>query len=464
MESRILDIKDKICGGQTSYIEQAQNYLQAIQDKNNQINAFCRTMEDCALLTAADADAAHKSGESLGLLAGIPMAVKDNIVIKGVQCNAGSKALEGYKPTYDASVIQTLKANNAVILGKTNMKEFAMGGYYASPVCNPIDSDYCTEDGAAAAVAAGIAVYALGSDSDGGIIRSAAQCGIVGLRPTYGSVSRNGLVAYVSGCDQIGVLAASVKDAAIVYDTIKGHDPKDQTSIKGTPSAPIHDKLDGCLAGKRIGIVEELWQDLDFETQKALQEAVGFYKDNGVQIVKLSLPILKYAAAANCIIACAEASSNLGKYDGIRYGYCVQKYNDVNDMITRTRTEGFGREVQKKVMLGTYFLSLGHYKTYFEKAQSIRARITEELNSALDGCDALVTPACKTSKTLVSSLALPWQDAYTLPAVLAGLPAVSVPCGKYSNGLPIGMQLIGKRLGEQAILSLGYSFCSSKLQ
>lgn len=464
MESKILDIKDKVRIGQTSYLEQAQNYLQAIQDKNNQFNAFCRVMDDSALLAAADADIAQKNGESQRLIAGIPMAVKDNIVIKGVQCNAGSKSLEGYKPTYDASVVETLKAHNAVVLGKTNMKEFAMGDYYTSPVRNPINTDYCTDDGAAAAVAAGIAVYALGSDSDGGIIRSAAQCGVVGLRPTYGSVSRNGLVAYVSSCDQIGVLACSVKDAAIVYDAIKGHDPKDHTSIKSTPTTPIYDKLDGGIAGKRIGIVEELWQDLDSETLTALQKAVDFYKDNGAEIVKLSLPILKYAAGANCVIACAEASSNLGKYDGIRYGYCVQKYSDVNDMVTRTRTEGFGRQVQKKVMLGTYFLSLGHYKTYFEKAQTIRAKIAAELNKVMEGCEALITPACKTSTSLVASLAMPWQDAYTVPAALAGLPALSLPCGKQSNGLPIGMQLIGKRLGEQAILSLGYSFCSGKLQ
>ncbi|MDD3946677.1 MAG: Asp-tRNA(Asn)/Glu-tRNA(Gln) amidotransferase subunit GatA [Clostridia bacterium] len=470
MESKILSLGAKLRRGEITCTELTQQYLQAIQTEDPSVHAYVKVTSEQALQQAAAIDAAFMRGEELNPLAGIPMAIKDNMTIKGIETTCCSKILQGYKPTYHASVWEKLSKAGAVLLGKTNMDEFAMGSTCESsrfgPTYNPRNLSYVpggSSGGSAAAVAANTAVYALGSDTGGSIRQPAGFCGIVGLKPTYGAVSRYGLIAYASSLDQIGPLTPTVKDAALVFDAIKGYDTKDHTSRKDIPATSVADKLNRSVKGKRLGVAKEYFEDLDSGMKDAVYQAIAHYESEGAQIVEVELPLLKHAVPVYYILACAEASSNLGRYDGIRYGFRAEKYTDINDMIMRTRSEGFGKEVQRRIMLGTYVLSSGYFDAYYKKAQLLRNQIISSFDTLFTKCDALVAPIAPrtafplnyASDNIIETYL---SDIYTVPVNIAGLPAVSLPCGKDAKGLPIGMQLIGKQFDEETILNLAANF------
>lgn len=464
---KIRKYAELLSSGKISSVELTEEYLKKIEVLNPEINAYVSVNAEKALRAAKAADERIARGEA-DTLTGIPFAIKDNIATKGEETTCCSRILKGYRPTYDATVYEKLCAHGAVVLGKNNMDEFAMGSSTETScygaAYNPHDRGYVpggSSGGGAAAVAAGIAAYALGSDTGGSIRQPAAFCGVVGLKPTYGAVSRYGLVAYGSSLDQIGPIAASVEDAAIVFDAIKGADKRDQTSSGGTE--PVADKLDGNVKGLRIGVAEEYFEGISSETLSAVRKAIDFYAGAGAEIVKVSLPMLKDALPVYYIIACAEASSNLGRYDGIRYGYRAAHYDDVNDMVMRTRSEGFGREVKRRIMLGTYVLSSGYFDAYYKKALRLRESIVSAFADIFGKCDVLIAPVAPTTAfplnyTADNMIETYMSDICTVPVNIAGLPAVSLPCGKDGKGLPVGMQIIGKKFDELTVLRAAEAF------
>lgn len=464
---KIRKYADLLRSGKISSVELTEEYLKKIEVLNPEINAYVSVNAEKALKAAKAADERIARGEA-DTLTGIPFAIKDNIATKGEETTCCSRILKGYKPTYDATVYEKLCAHGAVVLGKNNMDEFAMGSSTETScygaAYNPHDRGYVpggSSGGGAAAVAAGIATYALGSDTGGSIRQPAAFCGVVGLKPTYGAVSRYGLIAYGSSLDQIGPIAASVEDAAIVFDAVKGADKRDHTSSGGTE--PTADKLDGNVKGLRIGVAEEYFEGISSETLSAVRKAIDFYAGAGAEIVKVSLPMLKDALPVYYIIACAEASSNLGRYDGIRYGYRAAHYDDVNDMVMRTRSEGFGREVKRRIMLGTYVLSSGYFDAYYKKALRLRESIVSAFADIFGKCDVLIAPVAPTTAfplnyTADNMIETYMSDICTVPVNIAGLPAVSLPCGKDGKDLPIGMQIIGKKFDELTVLRVAEAF------
>lgn len=470
MESKILSLAKLLRDREITCQALTEQYISNIKTTDPGVHAYVRLTEDVAMEAAKKADLAFEKGGGMSPLAGIPMAIKDNITVRGEETTCCSKILKGYKPTYDATVWEKLSRAGAVLLGKANMDEFAMGSTCETscygPTYNPRNINYVaggSSGGSAAAVAAGTAVYALGSDTGGSIRQPAGFCGIVGLKPTYGAVSRYGLIAYASSLDQVGPLTATVKDAAIVFDALKGHDPRDHTSAKDTPAAPLADKLKGNVKGKRIGVAKEYFENLNGEIKDAVHRALAFYEREGAELVEVELPVLKHAVPIYYILACAEASSNLGRYDGIRYGYRAEKYTDINDMVMRTRSEGFGKEVQRRIMLGTYVLSSGYFDAYYKKAQLLRDQVIASFDDIFTKCDALVSPVAPrtafplnyASDNMIETYL---SDIFTVPVNIAGIPAVSLPCGSDAKGLPIGMQLLGRRHGEETILDLAYAF------
>ena len=464
---KIRKYSELLRSGATTSVKLTEEYLGKIEVLNPEINAYVAVNAEKALHAAKAADERIARGEG-DALTGIPFAIKDNIATKGEETTCCSRILKGYKPTYDATVYEKLCAHGAVVLGKNNMDEFAMGSSTETScygaAYNPHNRGYVpggSSGGGAAAVAAGIATYALGSDTGGSIRQPAAFCGVVGLKPTYGAVSRYGLIAYGSSLDQIGPIAASVEDAAIVFDAIKGADKRDQTSSGGTE--PTADKLDGNVKGLRIGIAEEYFDGISEDTLKAVRKAIDFYAEAGAEIVKVSLPMLKDALPVYYIIACAEASSNLGRYDGIRYGYRAAHYDDVNDMVMRTRSEGFGREVKRRIMLGTYVLSSGYFDAYYKKALRLRESIVTAFAGIFEKCDVLIAPVAPTTAfplnyTADNMIETYMSDICTVPVNIAGLPAISLPCGKDGKGLPVGMQIIGKKFDELTVLRTAEAF------
>jgi aspartyl-tRNA(Asn)/glutamyl-tRNA(Gln) amidotransferase subunit A len=373
--------------------------------------------------------------------------------------------LTGFKPYYDATVYKKLKAAGGVLLGKTNMDEFAMGSTsetscFGAPL-NPRNLGRVTggsSGGGAAAVCSGLAAYALGSDTGGSIRQPASFCGVVGFKPTYGAVSRYGLIAYGSSLDQIGPMTNSVSDAALVYDAIRGVDNNDGTSCV-TGAAKTELKED--VKGLKIGVADEFFEGLPEDIKRAIEAAICAYERAGAEIVKVKLPALKLALPVYYIIACAEASSNLGRYDGIRYGYRADKYASVDEMVTKTRTEGFGKEVQKRIMLGTYVLSSGYFDAYYKKACLIRERVVAEFDEVFKKCDVLFAPtapnvAFPLGYTGGNAVEMYLSDVCTVPVNIAGLPAISIPCGVSKEGLPIGLQIIGKKFDDQKVLSSAY--------
>lgn len=448
--------------------ELTQAYLDGIARDDSILNAYVRTTKEQALETAETVDRKIAAGELLSPLEGIPMTIKDNISTRGIETTCCSKILQGYTPIYDATVWQTLKQQNAVLLGKTNMDEFAMGSScetscYGGAV-NPFGTGYVaggSSGGGASAVAGNLAVYALGSDTGGSIRQPAGFCGLVGLKPTYGTVSRFGLIAYASSLDQIGPICKSVSDAALVYDAISGRDPMDSTSVgQKEPVAPQLAKRPENLT---IGVVKEYFQGVDAQVEEALQSAIRTYEKMGARIVDLSVPSVSYALPVYYILACAEASSNLGRYDGIRYGYRAAHYGSVHEMICKTRSEGFGPEVQRRILLGSYVLSAGYYDAYYKKAQNLRGAVIKGFHEAFARCDVILAPTVPMTAFpkgfAVQDQVQTYQtDVCTVPVNIAGIPALSMPCGYDQKGLPIGMQLIANRFEEAKLLQTAYWF------
>ncbi len=466
---KIKHINDLLQTKQISCTELTKKYLDSIESVNSKLNAYITVTEDIALETAKKVDKKIASGEKLMPLEGIPMTLKDNISTTDVETTCCSNILKGYVPVYDATVWEILKKQNAVLLGKTNMDEFAMGSSCETScfggALNPHNYKYVaggSSGGVASAVGANLAVYGLGSDTGGSVRQPASFCGLVGLKPTYGSVSRFGLIAYASSFDQIGPITTNVEDSAIIYDAISSYDSKDATS-QGNKGIISENKLTNSIKGLKIGIAKEYFDGIRDDVRESIEKAINVYEELGAEIVYFNLPQIKYAVPVYYILACAEASSNLGRYDGIRYGYKTSNYNDLNEMICKTRSEGFGKEVQRRIMLGTYVLSSGYYDAYYKKAQKLRGAIVKAFEEAFNMCDIILTPTVPTTAfelkfTSKDPIETYLTDICTVPINIAGLPAVSVPCGFDSKGLPIGMQLIGDRFEEAKLLNFAYQY------
>lgn len=464
----IHELHEKLVRRDVSAVEVTKAFLAHKDTVEPKVRAFLSDSREGALKGAAAVDAKIAAGETIADLAGIPGAIKDNICIEGQQATCASKILEHFKAPYNATVIEKLAASDYISLGKANMDEFAMGSSTENSAFhetyNPWNLDCVpggSSGGSAAAVASGSAVWALGSDTGGSVRQPAAYCGVVGLKPTYGLVSRYGLVAYASSLDQIGTLTNDVEDCAIVLNAIAGHDPKDSTSIP-QEKQDYKQALVNDVKGLKIGIPEEFFgEGLDEASRKALDDAMDTYKKLGAEIVPISMPNMKYGIAAYYIIAPAEASSNLARYDGVGFGLRVDG-KDIVDMYIKTRTEGFGDEVKRRILLGTYVLSSGYYDAYYLQAMKVRTLMKQDFDEALKKCDILLTPtapdtAFKIGQNSGDPLAMYLGDVCTVPLNLAGLPGISIPCG-YKDGLPIGMQLIGKALDEATLLRAAYTF------
>ncbi len=455
--------------GEISCVELTEKYLQAIEEANGELNAYVTVTPEVALEQAKQVDEKIKRGEKLLPLEGVPMTLKDNISTNGIETTCCSKILKGYKPIYDAKVWEILKKNNAILLGKTNMDEFAMGSSCETScfggATNPFNTDHVaggSSGGVASAVGGDIAAFGLGSDTGGSIRQPASFCGIVGLKPTYGAVSRYGLVAYASSLDQIGPITKTVEDASLVYDVISEYDENDST-CEGRQGEPTYDTLNNDIKGMKIGIAREYLEGVREDVKEAVLEAAKKYEEMGAEIVYFDLPALKFALPVYYILACAEASSNLGRYDGIRYGYKTEHYEGIHDMICKTRSEGFGEEVKRRILLGTYVLSAGYYDAYYKKAQNLRGTIIKAFDDAFKNVDVILAPtvpmtAFKSGEATSDPVETYLTDICTVPINIAGLPSVSVPCGFNKKGMPIGMQIIGDKFKEGKILNVAYKY------
>ncbi len=452
-----------------SAVELTTEVLAQIDKVEPDVHAYVTRCEDC-LEQAHAVDEARAKGEFLHPLAGIPIGIKDNISTKGLPTTCASKMLANYVPPFDAGILPAIRNAKMVILGKMNMDEFAMGSStetsYFGVTKNPHNFDCVpggSSGGSAAAVAAGEAIVTIGSDTGGSIRQPASLCGVVGLKPTYGSVSRYGLVAFASSLDQIGPLGKSVQDVALMQTLIQGHDPMDATSAVFETS-DLYANLTDHVNGLRIGVPKEYFgAGVDQEVRKSVKAAIECYEKNGAIVEEISLPSTEYAINTYYIIASAEASSNLARYDGVRYGYRTPSYENLNDMYEKTRSEGFGDEVKRRIMLGTFVLSSGFYDAYYKKAKLVQRRIEREFAEAFQRCDVILTPtspskAFRIGENINDPLKMYYNDACTVPVNIAGLPAVSVPCGVSAEGLPLGMQLIGNHFAEQTILNAAYAY------
>ena len=448
----------------------AEAHYARIQKEDGQIGAFLTLSKERALEKADHIDRMVAEGKTLPALGGVPVAIKDVMSTRGVRTTAGSKILSKYVPPYDCTAVKRLESAGAVVLGKTNCDEFAMGssnensGFH--PVRNPRDLNRVpggSSGGSAAAVASNMAVAALGSDTGGSIRQPAAFCGVVGLMPTYGRVSRYGLIAFASSLDHIGPLTKTVKDAAIVLRTIAGRDPMDATSA----DVPVPDyvaELDKPIRGMKVGVAKEYFGDgLDDEIRHAVELAIDKLKGLGCEIVPVSLPHTRYAIPTYYLVATAEASANLARYDGVRYSRRANGVKTLTEMYRRSRDEGFGAEVKRRIMLGTYALSAGYYDAYYLKAQKVRTLLTRDFDEAFRKVDAIVTPTSPTAAFRLGEksndpLAMYLADIYTVTADLAGIPGISIPCGETKEKLPIGLQILGKHFDEAAILRVAHAY------
>jgi aspartyl-tRNA(Asn)/glutamyl-tRNA(Gln) amidotransferase subunit A len=448
-----------------SSTELTKSYLERIKQKDPEINSFISVTEKLALEQAEQADRKISSG-NISILEGIPCAIKDNMMVKNERCTAGSKFLEKYIAIYDATVIRKLKDAGAVFLGKTNLDEFAMGGSCEKsaffPTRNPYDLERVpggSSGGSAASLAAGLCVYSLGSDTGGSIRQPASFCGIVGLKPTYGAVSRYGLIAYASSLDQIGPMAKTVEDCEIIFNAIKGSDKLDSTSSDSDSKKKLGDKI-------RIGVPREYFgEGLDEEVKDSIRKSIEFFSEQGFEIVDINLPHTEYAVSCYYIIAPSEASANLARFDGLRYGEqgSLSSPESINEIYLENRTNGFGAEVRKRIMLGTYTLSSGYYDAYYKKALKVRTLIKKDFEDAFEKVDFIIGPTSpclpfKIGEMNNDPLAMYLADIYTAPINLAGLPAISIPCGKSKNGLPIGLQLIAPSFCESNLFEIAKVF------
>ncbi|MGO8871347.1 MAG: Asp-tRNA(Asn)/Glu-tRNA(Gln) amidotransferase subunit GatA [Acidimicrobiales bacterium] len=448
--------------GERSAVDVLEEHLTAIDAGDGEVHAFNLVTADEAREQAADVDRRVAKGSDPGLLAGVPVALKDNLCTRGVPTTCSSRILEGWLPPYDATVVTRLRRAGAVVVGKTNMDEFAMGSSTETsafgPTRNPHDTTRVpggSSGGSAAAVAAGFVPLALGSDTGGSIRQPAALCGVVGMKPTYGTVSRYGLVAFASSFDQIGPLAATVADAALLFDVIGGHDPADSTSLN-RPTPRVLSVLDDGVAGLTVGILSELLEGAAPDVVARTREAAEALAAAGARIEEVSVPEVAFGLSAYYLIAPGEASSNLARYDGVRYGLRVDA-DDTVTMNTHTRSLGFGDEVKRRIMLGTYVLSAGYMDAYYNQALRVRTRIIEGFATAYARCDVLLGPTAPTTAFPLGAktgdpLTMYLSDVCTIPSNLAGHPAISVPFGTGDDGLPVGVQLLGPALSEGTIL------------
>ncbi|MEW6297984.1 MAG: Asp-tRNA(Asn)/Glu-tRNA(Gln) amidotransferase subunit GatA [Thermodesulfobacteriota bacterium] len=450
--------------------ELTQAVLERIRRTDPHTRSYLTLCETDALAHAERADQLLQAGDHLPALCGIPIAIKDVILTKGVRSTAGSKMLDNFIPPYDATVIRQLKDAGAVIIGKVNCDEFAMGSSNENsaffPSRNPWDLTRVpggSSGGSAAAVAADQALAALGTDTGGSIREPASFCGVVGLKPTYGRVSRFGVVAFASSLDQVGPVTKDVQDCAIMLQAIAGHDPQDSTSVN-LPVPDYQATLTHGVRGVRVGIPKEYFiEGMQPEVEAAVRQAVTVLSELGARPVSISLPHTEYAIATYYIIATAEASSNLARYDGVKYGYRAAAAENLLEMYTRTRAQGFGNEVKRRIMLGTYVLSAGYYDAYYLKAQKVRTLIRQDFLNAFTACDVIATPVSPTTafrlgEKTADPLTMYLSDIFTIAVNLAGLPGLSVPCGFDNQGLPIGVQLIGKPFAEETLLRAAYAY------
>ena len=465
----IRELHDRLRRGDLTSTELTQALFDRIEDTDGKIGAYLTVCRDRGMAEARAADARLANGDASSKLLGIPFALKDVLLTDGVPTTCASRMLQGFTPPFDATAVRRLKEAGAVLLGKTNMDEFAMGSSTEnsgfSVTRNPWNPDRVpggSSGGSAAAVAAGQCVAALGTDTGGSIRQPAAFCGVVGLKPTYGRVSRFGVVAYASSLDQVGPITRDVSDCALALRAIAGHDPADSTSV----DAPVPDyaaELSRGASGLRVGVPREYFvAGMQPEVEQAVRQGVREIEKAGAQAVEVSLPRTGYAVAAYYVIATAEASSNLARYDGMRYGPRAQA-EDLTSTYTKSRSQGFGPEVKRRIMLGAYVLSAGYYDAYYLKAQKARTLVRQDFEAVLRQCDAIVAPTTPTTAFRIREmtedpLRMYLSDIFTIPANLAGLPALSLPCGFDRAGLPIGMQVIGRPFDESTVLRLGHAY------
>jgi aspartyl-tRNA(Asn)/glutamyl-tRNA(Gln) amidotransferase subunit A len=467
-ELSIQSVRQRIAATELTAVELCDAAFERIE-KLADLNAFISLTREKALAKAEALDRAAQNGEALPPLAGTVLAVKDNMVMRDVRTTAGSKSLYNYIPPYTATVIERLEAAGVIIVGKANCDEFAMGSSNENSaygiVKNPWDRERVpggSSGGSAVAVAAGMAMVSLGSDTGGSIRQPAGFCGIVGLKPTYGRVSRYGLIAFGSSLDQIGPFANSVADAAQLMNVMAGRDVRDSTSSNVATDDYVA-ALDGDVKGLRVGVPKECFgEGLDAEVREKVEASIRKFEELGAEIVEVSLPHSEYAVPVYYLIATAEASSNLARFDGVRYGFRAEETYTLKDMYNRTREEGFGAEVKRRIMLGTYALSAGYYDAYYGKAQKVRALIEGDFRNAFDQCDVIATPvaptpAFKLGEKTDNPLEMYLSDIYTITLNLAGVPGISMPCGLASNGLPIGIQLIGRHFDEARLLKAAHN-------
>lgn len=467
-------LHDMLVNKEITSLELTQAVLARIDEVEGDVQAYLTITREEALAQAKAVDEKIAKGEEIAFLEGIPGAIKDNICTKGIKTTCASKILQKFVPPYDATVMQKLEAQNPVVLGKTNLDEFAMGGSTENsayhPTCNPWNTDCVpggSSGGSAAAVAAGTAVWALGSDTGGSIRQPASFCGVVGMKPTYGRVSRYGLVAYASSLDQIGPITKDVTDCAHILNIIAGRDEMDSTSLDA--QVPDFTKaLVQDVKGLKIGLPKEYFvKGMDPEVEAAVKNGVKELEKLGAEVVEISLPNTDYAISTYYLIAPAEAATNLARYDGVSYGERAEDAADLVEMMTKTRTQYLGEEVKRRIMIGNYALSAGYYDAYYLKALKVRRLVKEDYDKAFKDVDVIICPAApsvayKIGEKIANPLEMYLQDACTVPLNLAGLPGISVPCGYNKDKMPIGMQIIGKALDEETILRVAYTYEQSQ--
>ena len=469
-ELTVHELLDKLSKKEITSEDITKSYINRINEKENEVEAFVTVLSEEAENKSKEIDKKKQNGEITNNLAGIPIGIKDNICTKGIKTTCSSKMLEDFVSPYDATVMDKINSENLITIGKLNMDEFAMGGStensYFKKTKNPWNLSKVpggSSGGSAAAVASQMVPWALGSDTGGSIRQPASFCGVVGLKPTYGLVSRYGLVAFASSLDQIGPITKDVRDSAILLNIIAGHDEKDSTSMD-LPKKDYEKALTGDIKGLKIGVPKEFFgEGINKEVKESLKQAIELYKKLGAEVEEFSLDIAKYALAAYYIIACAEASSNLGRFDGIRYTYRAKDFKDLKDLYKKTRSEGFGAEVKRRIILGTYVLSSGYYDAYYKKAQQVRTLVMNEFNKGFEKYDVILTPTAPTvafgiGEKSDNPLEMYLADICTVSVNIAGLPGISIPCGVDNAGMPIGMQLIGNKFQEETILNVAYSF------
>ena len=469
-ELTVHELQEKLKNKEITIKEITKAYIEQIEEKEKDVQAFVTVLKEEATKKAEEIEEKVNNGEIKGDFAGIPIGIKDNMCTKGVKTTCSSKMLENFVAPYDATVVEKLNAENIIDLGKLNMDEFAMGGSteysYFKKTKNPWNLNKVpggSSGGSAAAVAANMVPWALGSDTGGSIREPASFCGVVGLKPTYGLVSRYGLVAFASSLDQIGPITKDVRDSAMLLNLIAGHDEKDTTS-SNRPKVDYTKALKNDVKGLKIGVPKEFFgEGINEEVKETLNSAIEKYKELGANIEEFSLDIAKYPLASYYIIACAEASSNLGRFDGIRYGYRTPEFSTLKELYKKSRSEGFGAEVKRRIILGTYVLSSGYYDAYYKKAQQVRTLVMNEFNKAFEKYDVILTPTSPTVAFDLGSksnnpLEMYLADICTVSVNIAGLPGISIPCGVDKEGMPIGMQLIGNKFQEETILNAAYTF------